>query len=85
VTVWPVIAAASAGLINRRVQTGVVFLVVLAAAAAATLGLTLVTSANEGFQQPFASHHGADLAAFIDLDRVTPQQLAATARLPEVT
>jgi putative ABC transport system permease protein len=84
-TAGPVLRAARAGLISRRVQTLVVFIVLLASTAAAMLGLTLLTSANEGFAKPFAKHHGADLAVLIDTARVTPGQLAASMRLPEVT
>ena len=54
----PALRAAWGGLIRHPVQTIVVFVVVAAASAAATLGLTLYTSANEGFLNAFAVYHG---------------------------
>jgi putative ABC transport system permease protein len=81
-TVRPVLRAATAGMISRRVQTLVVFIVLLASSAAAMLGLTLLTSANEGFDKPFAKHHGADFAVLIDTAHVTPGQLAAACACP---
>lgn len=80
-----VLTAASRGAARRLVQTTVIFLVVAAAAAAGTLGLTLATTANEGFAATFAADHGADLAVTIDAAKVTAAELARTAHLPGVT
>ncbi len=80
-----VLTAASRGAARRLVQTTVIFLVVAAASAAGTLGLTLATSANEGFAATLAADHGADLAVTIDAAKVTAAELARTAHLPGVT
>lgn len=77
--------AAASGVARRRVQTAVLFVVLLAASASATLGLTLYTSASEGFREEFAKYHGANLAVYVDAKRATVQELENTARLPEVT
>lgn len=84
-SVGPALRAASGGLIRHRVQTVVVFVVVAAASAAATLGLTLYTSANEGFLNAFAVYHGPDLAVTVNAARVTRSQLARTSSLNGVT
>jgi putative ABC transport system permease protein len=80
-----VLRAASGGLIRRRVQTLVVFVVLVAASAAGILGLTLLTHANELFLNAVAEQRGADAAVFVNSGRVTDAQLAATGRLREVT
>jgi putative ABC transport system permease protein len=85
VNIAPVLRAAAGGVARRRVQTAVLFVVLLAASASATLGLTLYTSANEGFRENFAKYHGANLAVYVDAKRATAQELANTARLPEVS
>lgn len=85
-TAAPVFRAALGGLFRRRlVQTLVIFVVLAAATAAATLGLSLLTSANEAFLNGFATHRGADVSVTIDSARVTRAQLAATGRVPGVT
>lgn len=84
-TAGPVLRAAAGGVTRRLVQTAVIFLVLTAASAAALLGLTLLTNANELFYNAVASQRGADLAVTIDSGKATAAQLAATRRLPEVT
>lgn len=84
-TAAPVFKAASGGLTRRLVQTLVIFIVLAAAAAAATLGLSLLTNANEAFTNSFAAHHGADVAVTVDTSRVTGAQLAATRHVAGVT
>jgi putative ABC transport system permease protein len=84
-SIAPVLRASASGIARRRVQTAVVFVVLLAASASATLGLALDTSANEGFQENFAKYHGAHLAVFVGAKRVTTQELNQTTRLPQVT
>ena len=81
----PALRAASGGLFRHRVQTVVVFAVVAAASAAATLGLTLYTSANEGFLNAFAVYRGPDLAVTVNAARVTGTQLGRTSSLTGVT
>jgi putative ABC transport system permease protein len=85
VSIAPVLRAAVGGVARRRVQTAVLFVVLLAASASATLGLTLYASANKGFAENFVKYHGAHLAVYVDAKRATTQELAKTARLPEVT
>jgi putative ABC transport system permease protein len=80
-----VIKAASGGLLRRRVQTLVIFVLLTASTAAAVLGLTLLTNANELFLHAVAAQRGADVAAFVDSARATDAQLAASTRLAGVT
>ena len=80
-----VLTAAKGGAARRLVQTMVIFLVLTAAAAAGTLGLTLATNADAQFLGAFTSQHGAHLAVTIDVAKVTRAQLARTAHLPGVT
>jgi putative ABC transport system permease protein len=84
-TAAPVLRAASGGITRRLVQTTVVFVVLAASTAAALLGVTLLTNANELFYHAVAAQHGADLAVTIDAARVSPAQLAATRRAAGVT
>lgn len=84
-SIGPALRAASGGVLRHRVQTVVVFAAVAAASAAATLGLTLYTSANEGFLNAFAVYHGPDLAVTVNAARVTRSQLARTSSLNSVT
>ena len=81
----PVLRAASGGIPRRLVQTTVVFVVLAGSTAAALLGVTLLTSANELFYSAVAARHGADLAVTIDAARVTTAQLAATRPAGAVT
>ena len=81
----PVIRAVSGGLARRKVQTIVIFTVLLVSAASATLGLGLLLDSNGPFQHAFAAQRGAQVAAGIDPARATAGQLAATRRLPQVT
>ena len=84
-TVAPVLRAASSGITRRLVQTTVVFVVLAASTAAALLGVTLLTSANDLFYRAVAAQHGADLAVTIDAARVSRAELAATRRAAGVT
>jgi putative ABC transport system permease protein len=81
----PVLRAAAGGISRRLAQTAVVFVVLAASTAAALLGVTLLTSANELFYHAVAKQHGADLAVTIDTARVHTGQLAATRRAAGVT
>jgi putative ABC transport system permease protein len=85
VTVAPVVRAASAGAARRLVQSVVVLAVLAASTAAALLGLTLLTSANQGFFASMAATHEADLAVTINAARVSSVQMARTRHLPGVT
>jgi putative ABC transport system permease protein len=85
VTPAPVIRAASGGLTRHLVQTLVIITVLTAATATATLGLTLLTNANEAFSNGFAAHRGADISLTVNTAHVTRAQLAATRHVAGVT
>ena len=70
---------------RRRVQTIVIALVLVVSTASSVLGVTLVVDSHATFDHAFAAQHGPHLVATIDASRATPAQLAATARLPQVT
>ena len=81
------VARAVRGGIGRRrgVQTIVIALVLVVSTASSVLGLALVVDSHATFDNAFAAQRGADVAATVDASRVAPAQLAATARLPQVT
>jgi len=81
----PVLRAVSGGVTRRKVQTVVIFTVLLVSTASATLGLGLLLDSNSPFQRSFAAQRGAEVAASVDLAKATAGQLAATRRLPQVT
>src|SRR5262249_29069234 len=83
----PVFRAVSGGVTRRKVQTVVIFTVLLVSTASPTLalGLRLLLDANDRSQHAFAAQRGADVTASIDAAKVTAGQLAATRRLPQVT
>jgi len=66
--------AASGGLIGRRVQTLVVFVVLVASSAAGILGLTLLTHANELFLNTVSDQRVADAAVFVNSGRRLPDR-----------
>jgi putative ABC transport system permease protein len=81
----PVARAVGGGLARRKVQTLVIGLVLLVSTGACVLALGLVVDSSAPFDKAFAAQHGADVVATVDRAVATPGQLAATARLPEVT
>jgi putative ABC transport system permease protein len=76
----PALRAARGGLSGRRVQTAVIALVVLAATAACTLALGLLTDSNAPFDHAFAAQRGAHVTG-----TVTPSAQLAAARPAGVT
>jgi putative ABC transport system permease protein len=76
----PSIRAARGGLAGRRVQAMVIGLVVLAATAACTLALGLLTDSNAPFDHAFAAQRGAHVTAI-----VTPSAGLAATRPSGVT
>jgi putative ABC transport system permease protein len=78
----PVVAA---GVARRRVQTVVIILVLLIATTACVLAVALAVDSSGPFDKAFAAQHGADVTITADTARVTAAQLAATARLPQIT
>jgi putative ABC transport system permease protein len=81
----PVVRAVSGGVTRRKVQTIVIFTVLLVTTASATLGLGLILDSNGPFQHSFAAQRGADVTASIDTTKAATGQLASTRRLPQVT
>ena len=84
-SVAPVVRAVSGGVTRRKVQTVVIFIVLLVSTASATLGLGLLLDSNGPFEHAFAAQRGAELTASIDPAKATAGQLTATRRLPQVT
>jgi putative ABC transport system permease protein len=78
----PAVRAARSGLSGRRVQTGVIGLVLLISTAASTLALGLLVDSNAPFDHAFAAQHGSQVTATV---QASTAQLAATAHLPGVT
>jgi putative ABC transport system permease protein len=77
--------AVRGGLGRRRVQAIVIGLVLLVSTGASVLALGLIVDSRAPFDHAFAKQQGADVTATIESPRVTPAELAATTRLPEVT
>lgn len=82
----PVGRAVRGGIGRRRgVQTIVIALVLVVSTASSVLGLALVVDSHATFDHAFSAQRGAQVVATIDTSRATAAQLAATARLPQVT
>ena len=82
--VGAVARAVRGGIARRRLQTGVIGLVVLISTATTVLALALVVDSNAPFAHAFATQRGADIVATFDPSPVTTAQLAATGKLAEV-
>jgi putative ABC transport system permease protein len=81
-----VVRAVRGGVGRRRgVQTIVLAIVVLVSTASSVLGLALVVDSHATFDHAFSAQRGAHVVATVDTSRATPAQLAATARLHQVT
>ncbi|MFF1712302.1 FtsX-like permease family protein [Streptomyces sp. NPDC058268] len=76
--------ASRAAVKRRRVQTFVIGLVVLCSTTTVLLALTLLTAASSPFDKAYAEQRGAHTAASFDTTKVTPEQLARTAKQPGV-
>jgi putative ABC transport system permease protein len=83
--VTAVLRAARGGLGGRRLQAIIICLVVLAAAAASTLALGMLADAHSPFDHAFAVQRGADETVTVNTSVASSAQLAATARLADVT
>jgi putative ABC transport system permease protein len=81
------VARAVRGGIGRRrlVQTIVIALVLVASTASSVVGLALLVDSHATFDRAFSAQRGAQVVATVDPSRATAEQLAATARLSEVT
>jgi putative ABC transport system permease protein len=81
-----VLRAVRGGIGRRRVvQTIVIALVLVVSTASSVLGLTLVADSHATFDHAFASQRGAHVVATIDTSHAAAAQLAATARLSQVS
>jgi putative ABC transport system permease protein len=81
----PVSRAVWGGESRRRVQMAVIGLVLLVSTGSGVTGLALVMASRSPFDQAFAAQRGAHVTAVVDPARATPAELAATARLPQVS
>jgi putative ABC transport system permease protein len=77
--------AVRAGLAGRRVQAWAIGLVMLATATASTLAAGLVAASNAPFDHAFTAQRGADATVVVNARKAPAAELAATARLADVT
>ena len=70
---------------RRRVQAIIIFIIVTLTAGVGTLGIEILSGASAPFDQAFEQQAGAHLQVAFDGRVVTPDQLAATTALPDVT
>lgn len=70
---------------RRRVQAIVIFVIVTLTAGVGTLGIEILSAEAAPFDRAFEQQAGAHLQVVFDGRVVTPDQLAATTRLPDVT
>ncbi|KJK47699.1 ABC transporter permease [Streptomyces sp. NRRL F-4428] len=76
--------ASRAAVKRRRLQTFVIGLVVLCSATTVLLALGLLNAASSPFDRAHSAQRGAHTVATFDTSKVTPEQLALTARRPGV-
>ena len=81
----PVIRAVSGGVTRRKVQTVVIFTVLLVSTGACVLALGLVVDSNAPFDSAFAAQRGAHAVVTVNAGKATRADLAATARVSGVT
>ncbi|MGV9456055.1 FtsX-like permease family protein [Streptomyces sp. NPDC003635] len=74
-----------AGLGRRRLQTTVMILTTLIAVTASVLAAGVLVASRAPFDHAMAERSGAHLAAWFDARKATAAQLAATARVSEVS
>jgi putative ABC transport system permease protein len=80
-----VFRAARGGLVGRRLQALVIFLVVLASTATSVVALGLLANAHGPFDKAFAAQSGADVTAAVETSAASASQVLATGRLSGVT
>ncbi|MGD0065189.1 MAG: ABC transporter permease [Streptosporangiaceae bacterium] len=80
-----VLPAARSGIGGRKLQAGIIAVVVLAATATSVVALGLLANAHGPFDRAFARQNGADVTAVVDPSVATPPEIAATTRLSGVT
>ncbi|MFG2874472.1 FtsX-like permease family protein [Streptomyces sp. NPDC048337] len=76
--------ASRAAVKRRRVQTFVIGLVVLCSTTTVLLALALLDAASAPFEKAYTKQRGAHAVATFDTTKVSPDQLARTARQPGV-
>ncbi|MFE5623506.1 FtsX-like permease family protein [Streptomyces virginiae] len=76
--------ASRAAVKRRRLQTFVIGLVVLCSTTTVLLALALLSAASSPFDKAYAEQRGAHTVAAFDTAKVSPEQLAGTARQPGV-
>lgn len=76
--------ASRAAVKRRRLQTFVIGLVVLCSTTTVLLALALLTASSDPFDKAYAAQRGAHTTASFDTTKVSPEQLARTARQPGV-
>ncbi|MEU5145822.1 ABC transporter permease [Streptomyces yangpuensis] len=77
--------ASRAAVKRRRLQTFVIGMVVLCSTTTVLLALALLDAATSPFDKAYAAQRGPHTVAAFDAAKVTPEQLARTARRPGVT
>ncbi len=80
-----VISIAWADLRRRKLQSAVIFTVILLSSLAATLALSLLVESDAPFDRAFAAVHGANLAMTFSGNNVDTSQLTATTAAHGVT
>src|SRR5215831_9432878 len=70
---------------RRRLQVFIVALIVALASGVGTVAIALMRESAAPYTTAFDQYQGAHLTALFDGAKTTPDQLAATAQLPEVT
>jgi putative ABC transport system permease protein len=77
--------AVRGGLSRRRVLAVVIGLVLLVSTGASVLALGLLADSSAPFDHAFAAQRGAHVLAIVKTPRASAADLAATARLPQVS
>jgi putative ABC transport system permease protein len=80
-----IISKIAGDLRRRRLQAFIIALIVALATGVGTLAIALIRESSAPYTRAFEQYHGAHLTLFIHASQVTPEQLAATTQLPEVT
>ena len=70
---------------RRRLQACIIALIVAMATGVGTLALELLNESSAPYTRAFEQYQGAHLTVFFDTSLVTPDQLAATTHLAQVT
>jgi putative ABC transport system permease protein len=80
-----VFRAARRGIGGRKLQAGIIGLVVLVATAASTLALGMLADAHSPFDHAFASQNGAEVAVAVDTSVASAADITAATKVKGVT